>query len=241
MAFAAEQLRVNYRHSMLGLIWIGIGFACFAGVKIVIFGSISDQNAAFFTSWLLCGFLAWMLISSFITKACNVFISSKSWINGVQVPFSVFIFKSIWEEIIKTVFTLIVAITIIIFFGQYSWVGMIFALLAIPLFVLTAIPVFVILGILCVYSRDLLQFVQTFMRILFFATPIIWIPQPGTVTQLVADANPLSYFLMLFREPIMAGALPVKAVLVWAIITVFLWGVAALIFKSQRNTVIYWI
>lgn len=241
MALAVEQLRANYQHSMLGLIWIGIGFACFAGVKIVIFGSISDQNAAFFTSWLLSGFLAWMLISSFITKACSVFISSKSWINGVQMPFSIFIFKSIWEEIIKTVFNLLAAITIIIIFGQFSWIGMVFALFAIPLFVLTAIPIFIILGILCTYNRDLLQLVQTFMRILFFATPIIWIPRPDTITQLVADANPLSYFLMLFREPLTEGTLPIKAVLVWAVITIFLWVVAALIFKNQRNTIIYWI
>lgn len=241
MALAAEQLRANYRHSMLGLIWIGVGFACFAGVKIVIFGSISDQSAAFFTSWLLSGFLAWMLISSFTTKACSVFISSKSWINGVRLPFSVFIYKSIWEEIIKTAFNLFVATTIIMIFGEFSRIGMFFALFAIPLFALTAIPVFIILGVLCAYSRDLLHSVQTFMRILFFATPIIWIPQPGTVTQLVADANPLSYFLMLFRKPLMEGTLPITAVLVWAVITVFLWGIAALIFRSQRNNVIYWI
>lgn len=240
-AFGYEDLRQAYRRTMLGLAWIAIAFGSFALVKIVVFSGFNDASAQWFTTWLVAGFLTWQFISHVIITGAGVFIASEGWIKGVKLPLSVHVFQSIWRLALQDGINLVVAYALIIAFGVYSAPGLLLGLLAIPLYLLTAVPVQLLLGLLCAHSRDLQQLIGTVMRLLFFATPIIWVPKEGTVLATISFWNPFSYFIALFRTPVLDGNLPLDSVGVWFTFTLLLWIAALFAFKNFRGQLAYWL
>ncbi|GLQ54968.1 ABC transporter permease [Devosia nitrariae] len=240
-ALGYEDLRHAYRRTLLGLVWIGVSFGTFALVKILIFSGLNDQSTQLFSTWVVAGFLSWQFISATITSGANVFIASEGWIKGVRLPMSTYVYQNIFKIGLQDLISLVVAIALIVLFGYYNPIGILLSLVAIPMYVLTAVPVQLLLGMLCVFSRDLQQFINTGIRLLFFATPIIWMPAPNTVLAQVSYYNPFSYFLSLFRTPILEGVIPLDAILVWFFTTLTLWGVALFVFKSYRSQLAHWL
>lgn len=242
MAFGYEDLRQNYRRTLLGLTWIAISFGAFAFAYILIFSGLNQgHDARHFATWAVSGALAWQFISHVVLTGANVFIGSESWIKGVRLPLSVHIYKNLWRLAIQDGLSLVVAFVLIFAFGSFSLLGCLVSLLAIPLYLLLAVPVQFIFGLACVFSRDLQQFIGTFMRIAFFVTPIIWIPVPGTILQHVADINPFAYMIDLFRMPILEGTFPLAALGIWFILFVLMSALALIAYRWARPHLAYWL
>ncbi len=239
--FGYEELRHSYRRTLLGLVWIAISFGAFSVVKIIVFAGLNAKDADVFTTWVVTGFLIWQFVSHIVVTGSAVFISSESWIKGVKLPYSIHIYQTIWRLALQDGINLLVAYVLVVLFGAYSLPGLLLGLLAIPLFLLTAVPVQLLLGILCTHSRDLQQFIGTAVRLLFFATPIIWIPVPGTFLETIARLNPFSYILALFRDPVIYGVIPLDALAVWAGITAFFWIAGLAAFSAFRSRIYYWL
>lgn len=241
-AFGYEDLRHQYRRTLLGLTWIVISFGAFTFVYILVFGGLNPSHSEIdFASWVAAGFVAWQFISHVITMGVNVFISSEGWIRGIRLPLSVHVFQHLWRLVIQDGLSLLVAYALILAFGRYSVPGLFLALLALPLYMLLAFPVQIVLGLICTRIRDLQQFVGTVMRLMFFVTPIIWTPVPDTIRQVAADLNPFSYLLALFRDPILYGYIPLEGLAVWAVFMVVFWSLAAVTYRALRPHIAYWL
>lgn len=242
MAFGYEDLRHQYRRTTLGLAWIAISFGAFTFVYMLFFGGLNPSHSgAEFATWVAAGFVSWQFISHAITMGANVFISSEGWIKGIKLPLSVHVYKTLWRLMIQDGLNLLVAYALILAFGDYSVQGLFLALLAYPLFLMLAVPVQIVLGLVCARMRDLQQFIGTVMRLMFFVTPIIWTPVPGTIRQTAADLNPFSHLLALFRDPILYGTIPIQGLVIWAVLMAVFWTLAAISYRAMRPHLAYWL
>src|SRR5581483_9791539 len=83
--------------------------------------------------------------------------------------------------------------------------------LTIPLVVLNILWMCVILAILGARYPDLEEFVQSILRLLFFVTPILWVPHGhfrGAVVDALLYFNPFYYFVEAIRVPLLYDRVP---------------------------------
>jgi ABC-type polysaccharide/polyol phosphate export permease len=91
--------------------------------------------------------------------------------------------------------------------------------------------------------RDVGPFVASILQVMVFFTPIFWrvdTIHPDSRTLLLAW-NPFSYFLGIFRDPLLGGGLHVATYAGAGIVTVVNLFLAAAVFSRTRSRLPYWV
>lgn len=241
VALAWQDWRRRYRRSAIGAAWVFISFALFVGVKILIFGAMSQQEIGFFSIWLSVGFLIWVYISSNVVEGCNVFIASSRWIKGADIPYLVYVFQSVMRSIIQFLLSLGVVVVALVFFPPSNPLVALSALLALPLYILSALWVQTLLGVFCARFRDAVHLTQTAVRLLFFLTPILWVPADFGRFGEFAIYNPFTHFIAIVRDPLAYGTIPWASWGVVSAITLVGLIAAAAVFSANRHRIVFWV
>ncbi|PHR56058.1 MAG: hypothetical protein COA47_13280 [Robiginitomaculum sp.] len=238
---AVADIQQTYRRSFIGMAWITFSFAMFIGVKILIFGSISAADNDLFAAWLSIGFLIWAYVAGNVTDGCNVFINARPWILGTKMPLSVFVYQSLTRHLINLAYS---SLVIIVLLWVLKWQLTSVAWWAIPgmlVLVLNAWWVQIFLGVLSSRHRDLIHLVQSGMRVLFFITPILYMPDQLGGNAFLLTYNPFTHFLAIVRDPIVLGTIPSASWMVALGFSVFGWILAILTLQFWGRRVPFWV
>ncbi len=230
-----------YRRSIIGIFWISISFIMFIGVKIFIFGEIAGLDTAMYSLWVTIGYAIWTFITASVTDGCNVFVTSRSWILGTQLSLGTFVAENIMRHLIGFGLVSLVSLALLVFHSwDQSWV----TLTIIPGFlilVLNSMWVHIAFGILCTRFRDLLHLVRAIMHVMFFVTPILYLPQQLGPKAFIMDFNPFTHYLAIIREPLVNGAVSSLAWIVVTCITIIGWALALYLVKTRSKNLAFWI
>jgi len=238
---ALEDLRDRYRRTVLGVAWIAISFALFVAVKILVFGQMSAASTREFAIFVTIGFGAWSFISSMVSDASNAYLHSRAWILGTSVPYPVYLLQATLRN--WMVFALIMLVmAIALLWKPTPWTPM--ALFAIPgllAYFATSVWLCALLSPLCVRYPDLHHAIQTGMRLMFFITPILWMPGANGLLAELARINPMTHYLAILRDPLLYNRLPLAS---WEIVLAInaaglLFG--AMVYASTRRSVAFWV
>lgn len=240
---AFTDIKETYKRSVIGGIWIFLSFGMFIGAKILVFGSFipSGSTAAIFTAHLTVGFWLWTFIQENVTDGSTVFVKSRNWILGTYLPQGIFVFQSTFRTILRALFSLPVVIIILIMGNwtpTYLWWT---SLLGLAIFLINAVWVHILLGILCSKHRDLAYFLQSVMRVMFFLTPILYLPEMLGERAYLLDYNPFTHYLAIVRDPIISGFVPVLAWQVVTVITVAGGLVSIIVSGRMGRRVAFWV
>jgi homopolymeric O-antigen transport system permease protein len=237
---AYDDLRQRYRRTAFGALWVSVSYLVFA-VTIALIGSQMTGIELFpFMVYVAVGYLAWNFINASITDGCTVFINTENWISGMRLPFSLFVYQSIAREVIIFGYGAIIAAGIILATGHgLSWTALA-ALPALLLYLINAVSSHLLFGVLVTRYRDISQIIQTAMRVLFFLTPLIWTPAQAGGLREWLWWNPFTYFIDIFRAPIVDGLVPWTS---WMICLGFsgIFGLTAFVlFAHFRRRIAFW-
>ena len=240
---AVMDIRESYRRSLIGALWILISFGMFIAVKIFIFGSFvsDDIGARVFTAHVVFGFWLWLFISDCLIDGANVFVRSRNWILGTDISLGVFVFQSISRIALRFTFAFPVVVAILIMDQWVPHVLWLTSLLGVIVFFLNAVWVHIFFGILCSQYRDFGYFLQALLRVLFFLTPILYLPSQLGSRAFVMQYNPLTHYIATVRDPIVSGVFPVFAWQIVGIITICGWGVALYALSKHGRRVAFWV
>lgn len=199
-------------------------------------GGISDR-----ASYVIFGFLFFQLLSPMVLDASTVFANAANWLKGALVPMSLFVFKSLSLNLIVFTFNAVGACLVLIVFGyrptSQAWIFL-------PAFLLTLVNagwVYFLLGPLLAKYRDVAQLLSAIMRMAIFITPILWVPQKGTLLGLVALINPLTHFIDIMRAPLIDAPFPWISWFIVGGLTIGGWIVALMTFAMTRKKIIFWV
>jgi lipopolysaccharide transport system permease protein len=100
-----------------------------------------------------------------------------------------------------------------------------------------------ILAIICARYRDLPQMINSVLQVIFYLTPIMWLPSllPARAGVYLLDWNPVFHMLEIVRAPLL-GQLPSSAN--WMVaggMAVAGWIVAVLVFARYKRRIAYWL
>lgn len=233
----------RYRRSALGPFWLTISMGVMIGTIGIVFGQIFKSPMQEFLPFLAVGMILWSFISSVITEGCTGFIAAEGIIKQLPIPLFVHILRMIWRNV------LILAHNIVIFPLVLLAVGKplnLFALIVIPGFLLALINLIwiaLILAVICARYRDLPQIVGSILQVVFYLTPIMWMPNllPQRAGLYLLDLNPAYHLLEIVRSPLL-GQLPTETNWVVSLVMALVgWGMAIAVYGRYKRRIAYWL
>jgi len=105
----------------------------------------------------------------------------------------------------------------------------------------TSVWLAAILAPLCARYRDLHHTIKTGMQLMFFVTPILWMPTISTTLARIAALNPLTSFIDIVREPLLYDRVPVHSWWVVLVINAIGLTMGVIVYASTRKRVAYWV
>ena len=180
-----------------------------------------------------------------ITDGCTAFISAESIIKQTNLPLSVHVYRTVWCNLLIFLHNSAIFVVVAILFSIWpGWTGLL-ALPGLVLLCLNSIWVGLLLGIVSARFRDVPPIVASLVRILFFVTPIIWMPElmpeRALMLALVLDFNPFFHFVELVRAPLLGQTPGLVSWLAASGITLGGWLLAFELLRRYRRRIAYWV
>lgn len=238
-----QDVRQRYRRSAVGPFWLTISMGVMIGTIGVVFGHIFKAPMSDFLPFLAAGMILWGFISSVITDGCTGFIAAEGIIKQLSIPLYVHILRLLWRNLIIFAHNLVIFPLVLIAVGKpVNW-NIFVSIPGLALIVVNMMWVSLILAVICARYRDLPQIVSSLLQVLYFLTPIMWLPRTLSAGMQVylLDMNPLFHLVEIFRAPLL-GQLP--SATNWAVaggMAVVGWAVAIFIFSRYKARIAYWV
>jgi ABC-type polysaccharide/polyol phosphate export permease len=238
-----QDVRQRYRRSTLGPFWLTISMGVMIGTIGIVFGQIFNSPMQEFLPFLALGMILWSFISSIITEGCTGFVAAEGIIKQLPIPIFVHILRMVWRNLLIFAHNIIIFPIVLLVVGKQLNLS---ALIAIPGFLLVLINLIwiaLILAVICARYRDLPQIVGSILQVVFYLTPIMWMPNllPQQARIYLLDLNPVYHLIEIVRSPLL-GQLPTETN--WAVSLVMAlvgWGMAIVVYGRYKRRIAYWL
>lgn len=242
ITLARQDIQMRYRRSILGPLWITISMAVTIYSLGFLYANLFHVQLDHYFPHLATGIIGWSLISGLINESCNVFVDAEQYIKSQESYISLYVMRLIIRNFIVFMHNIIVFIPIILAFRvPISWN----ILYVIPGLVLIGINAFfwcTVLGILGARYRDFAQIVSSIVQVVFFLTPVMWMPNSlSSSQQWIIQFNPFYHLLNLIRYPLIQS--PVS---VYGLESILLMTVLGAIFyisfvNTYKHRIVFWL
>jgi lipopolysaccharide transport system permease protein len=217
LAFAERNVRVKYKQTLLGALWVVLQPLAFMVVFTVALGRLADVPSAGTTyeAFSLSAFVAWSFVQNAVTQGANSLVADAAFLRKVYFPREVPVVAAQLSAAVDLGVGLLVFYVLGPILGaEIAWTWLLAPLLCAGLFV-TATGASLLLAGLNVYYRDFRNALPFLMQLWLFASPVVY---PATVIPeewrpLYALVNPAAGFLDSMRRVLTVGQLPDPALL----------------------------
>jgi teichoic acid transport system permease protein len=227
------EMKASNNSNYLGVLWEIINPMIQISIYWLVFGYLMTgshkevQNVAYFP-WLLAGIVVWFFVSPAITSAAKSIYSRLGMVSKMSFPMSVIPTYVIFARLYQHLMLLGISIIILALFGFFPNIYII----QLPYFIFCAVAFLLslslILSTLTTIIRDINMLVTSFVRILFYLTPILWF-RTGVQNwiMLLMKANPFFYIVQGYRASLLTGS--------WYIVehwqyTLYFWALTIVLF-----------
>ena len=236
-----HDIRLRYRRSKLGPFWLTISMGILVGALGTVYGALLRADNPGYIPHLALGLIYWGLISNLVTDGCTTFVRAQAIIREVNLPLSIHVYRVVWRNLLILCHNAVIFIVVAFVFSlPPSWVWFL-ALPGLLLVCATGVWVCLLLGLVSARFRDVPPIVSSIMRISFFLTPIIWMPEMWPHRATFLDANPFYHYLEVVRAPLLGRAPQCLSWLTVVGITI-VGSLATLgVFRRFRRRIAYWV
>lgn len=209
---SAYELKKSYADNLLGGLWIILNPLFQIGVYWVVFGlgvrGGQDVDGIPFFVWLICGLIPWFFISAAILQGSNSVYARLNSVSKMNFPLSVIPTYVVVAQL-YTHLILVAMLTIIVITSQgihhINIISLFYFMLSSFCFLLS---LSFVTSTLSTMVRDIHLLIQTATRMLFYVTPILWLPSDNTPQLLkeIFAMNPFYYIVDGYRESLLKGS-----------------------------------
>ena len=238
-----QDVRQRYQRSTLGPFWLTITMGVMVGTIGVVFGKIFKSPMDQFLPFLAAGLIFWGFISSVITEGCMSFIAAEGIIKQLPIPLFLHVLRMIWRNFLIFCHNILIFPVVLLFSGKsLTWA----AFLVIPGLVILLINLTwmaLLLAIICTRYRDLPQIIASLIQILFYLTPVIWLPSllPQRAGFYLLDLNPAFHLLEIVRAPLLGSS---PSAMNWSVLiglALVGWGLTIAVYGIYKRRIAYWL
>ena len=234
-------IRIRYRRSKIGPFWITISMAIFIIALGIVYSKLFNVPSEEYLPNLAAGYLFWTLIAVVLSESPMIFIENSAYLKDMKINLLIFVFRALARNTIIFLHNALFIMFVTFYFGIWPiWE----TLLVVPGLLLVLLNLFWIalfLGIIGARYRDLAPIIQSMVQVLFFVSPITWLPKLVGESSWVVNYNPIAYFLDLTRSPLLNQTPDINSWLITAGICVIGLAASLFLYASKRDRIVYWI
>lgn len=239
----SRDLKVRYTTSALGYLWSILDPLLMAGIYLFVFVEVFGRHVQGqdpYIVFLVSGLLPWTWFNGAISASTSAFTSEGKLIRSTTIPRTIWIGRLVLSKGIEFLLSIPVLIVFALIFGApVHWQ----AVLWIPAIILQAALTFglgLIIAPLVVFFRDLERVVKLILRLLFYASPIIYGLNDLEKLHLTfwGAFNPLSGIIGLYRSAFFPEDLNWFDVAVSTGLTALILVAGVLVFRRTIRTVL---
>lgn len=238
---AKQDIKQRYRRSVLGPFWLTITSAVFVTALGFLYSELFNQSVMEYLPYVAVGYIVWSFISSIVLESCNVYIEAEGMIKQVRQPFSIYICRMVFRNLIVFAHNAVILLVVVISIGNKDIVQLLSIIPAILLLSIAGLFLGMIFGLLCTRFRDIIPIVGSVVQITFFLTPIFWKADILTSRAWVVDINPAYHLIHIVRSPLLGNGVPVVSWQAAIMITLVLGALAIALHTFFRHRIAYWI
>lgn len=239
--FGLNDVKMRYRRSTLGPFWATLSMAVVILVTAFVLSFLYNTPLRRFLPYICISLILWNQLTGMVTEGSHTFIASAEMILQVRRPLFVYVWQTLWRNLILGAHTLVVFFVVAVIFGIFgiSWV------LAIPgfaVFFVNAAWITAMAAILSTRFRDMPLIVSNLFTVLFWLTPVLYEPHQAVgAMEKIVTWNPLFHILEVVRAPFLLS-LPTLTNWLVAIATAIVgWALTILLFARTRKRIAYWL
>jgi len=226
---AYQNLQLEFKHTKISWLWLPITFAVLIFAKAFFLGDILKKGEDFII-YLSIGVWVWQYIAMSINAFGSCIYDNKIILNIKIKPISL-----MYITLFRMFFILSLNTIILFIFFQFYYlpINYLFFLSSLVLFLFGTYQLGKFLSIIPFYVRDITIFINSFLTVVFFLSPIFWYPdQLSEKKQLFLQFNPVYHVLNIFRDSIILGTFNYKSFQILASIAIILF-VLNLVFVNK--------
>lgn len=236
LVFAKRDISSRYLGSVLGPLWVIISPVAAASITTMVFSLVfrhaSEGIPYFFV--VLSGFLSWGFFSGSLAHATRSLVANRHIILAHKFPLAAPIVGAIIGRIADYLVILIFLLILLTFFGHsVSLIMVLFLPLVLILQLALQIGLGLMTAVLNAYYRDIQNFVDVLLQLLFYATPILYplsaVPHPWRI---FIQLHPMALAVEATRAILLSSRIPGRELFflsAWAFLALI---VGILLFKK---------
>jgi ABC-type polysaccharide/polyol phosphate export permease len=200
---ALQDIELRYKRSFLGPFWISAALVATVLALAFVFAPVFRADFVPYISFIGAGLLTWYLIIALVNEGCASIVEHASFLHNVNFPVSAIAARIVVRNTIVFMHNLAAIMVLLLIFGARPTLV---ALLAIPgaaLIMMIGYFLVMALGPLCARFRDIPLIIQSALQVIFFITPIFWMPNAAQHHPMIAAGNPVYHLIELVRAPLL--------------------------------------
>jgi lipopolysaccharide transport system permease protein len=194
--FAARDVTLRYRQTVLGAVWVILVPLLGAGILSFVFGGVADLQGPpgipYFV-FTLAGMVAWTIFSQVTTRSSGVLVANAGLVGKVYFPRLLLPFSTVLSTLVDAAVSLVVLIVLLVLSGIHPGPGALTFPIWFLLIVALALGIGLAAGALMVRFRDVQYILPVAMQFLLFASPVAYtldsVPESA---QTLYELNPLT-------------------------------------------------
>ncbi len=241
MALGWNDVKNRYNRSRFGALWASLSILIFVSALGPVYARIMGVELRVYLLHLLLGFAIWSYALAIVMECGREFTNSASYLVSFQLSYFTLLLRVVWRNIVVLAFQMLVFLLFAMLL-QTS-IGLIWGVIPVALLVVTlnALWMGVLMAVFATRFRDFSELMNNVLRLVFFITPIIWMPSLNADLALIADLNPFFHLIEIFREPLISGTINARSWIISIVMLVVGWGVAFPVFARYRSRIAFWL
>ncbi len=223
MALASRDVKLRYKQTALGIVWVVLQPLMAAGVFSFVFGRLAqmDTDGVPFFLYSYVGLLGWNLFAGTLTKTSVCLVGNSQLISKIFFPRLVLPFSAVPSVLIDFAVAFIMLAALMPLSHRHPSMEILLMPIGMVLLLMLSLGVGLITAALTVSYRDVQYILPVFVNILFFGSPIAYtvadaLKKIPSKWQWLYLMNPLVAPLQAFKAAILGTTWPSALSLLYA-------------------------
>lgn len=236
---AARDVRLRYKQTALGVIWVVLQPLMAAGILSFVFGTVAKipSDGPFFL-FAYAGSLGWSAFSGTLSKASACLVGNAHLISKVYFPRLILPFSTVLSSLLDFAVALVMMVVLLAIYEVPIGLGFLLLPVWLLLVLLFAIGIGLLMAALTVTYRDVQYILPVALQFLMYASPVVYaVSHVPESLRWIYNLNPLASLLEGFRWSLI-GSHPVSLsnITYSAILGLIVFVIGAFAFKRMEKT-----
>jgi ABC-type polysaccharide/polyol phosphate export permease len=236
-----HDVKVRYRRSLLGPLWLTLSAAIFIGTIGVLYARFFGQTTSGFVPHVAIGFIVWTLIVSVVNDSCVVFVLAENILKQVNLPLTTHVLRMMWRNVIIFLHNFAIVPIVLLLAGKPLTLYALILPISLVVLLWNCYWLALVLATLCTRFRDIPPIVGNVAQLFFFISPIMWTPEFLGNRIWVAHYNPIYHLIELFRAPLLEMRIPAGSFIVCIAMGVVGSAFCYAVLARLRHRITYWL